>query len=181
MILEVNELQERKNGSFPTPYLRFKGFHLNLQSEVLTKGGVRVRVGGKMYQVLIALLENPGQPVTRDALRARLWPGKTLSECEANINTTVNKLRHLLGDDRDAATLINTVPRLGYAFAGKIEYVDAPEIIAPRSERSPAENVRNSVPRTAGRELCFAAGVIVLTVAGMLLGAAITLYFHRPL
>jgi len=181
MILEVDELQECNNGSFPTPYLRFKGFHLNLRSEVLTKGGVRVRVGGKMYQVLIALLENPGQPVTRDALRARLWPGKTLSECEANINTTVNKLRHLLGDDRDAPRLINTVPRLGYAFAGKIEYVDAPEIIAPRSERSPAENVRNSVPRTAGREVYFAAGVIVLTVAGMLLGAAITLYFHRPL
>lgn len=182
MILEVNELQERKNGSFPTPYLRFKGFHLNLQSEVLTEGGVRVRVGGKMYQVLVALLENPGQPVTRDALRERLWPGKTLPKCEANINTTVNKLRHLLGDDRDAAArLINTVPRLGYAFAGKIEYVDAPEIIAPRSEPSLAENVRNSVPRTAGREVCLAAGVIVLTVAGMLLGAAITLYFHRPL
>src|SRR6202030_911867 len=92
-------------------------------------------------------------------------------------NTTMNKLRHLLGDDRNAARLINTVPRLGYAFAGKIEYVDALEIIAPRSERSPAENVRNSVPRTAGREVYFAAGVIVLTVAGMLLGAAITLYF----
>ena len=182
MILEVSELQERKNVSFPTPYLRFKGFHLNLQSEVLTEGGVRVRVGGKMYQVLVALLENYGQPVTRDALRARLWPGKTLSECEANINTTVNKLRHLLGDDRDAeARLINTVPRLGYAFAGKVEYVDAPEIIAPRSEPSPAENARNSVLRTAGREVYFAAGVIVLTVAGMLLGAAITLYFHRPL
>lgn len=181
MILEVSELQERKNVSFPTPYLRFKGFHLNLQSEVLTKGGVRIQVGGKIYQVLIALLENAGQPVTRDALRARLWPGKTLSTCEANINTTVNKLRHLLGDERDAARLINTVPRLGYAFVGKVEYDDAPETIAPTSERSPAENVRNSVPRTTSREVCFAAGVIVLTVAGMLLGAAITLYFHRPL
>jgi DNA-binding winged helix-turn-helix (wHTH) protein len=182
MILEVNELQEHKNGSFPTPYLRFKGFHLNLQSEVLTKGGVRILVGGKIYQALIALLENAGQPVTREALRARLWPGTTLSKCEANINTTVNKLRHLLGDDRDAAArLINTVPRLGYAFVGKVEYDDAPETIAPTSERSPAENVRNSVPRTASREVCFAAGVIVLTVAGMLLGAAITLYLHRPL
>jgi DNA-binding winged helix-turn-helix (wHTH) protein len=182
MILEVNELQERKNVSFPTPYLRFKGFHLNLQSEVLAKSGVRILVGGKIYQALIALLENAGQPVTRDALRARLWPGKTLSKCEANINTTVNKLRHLLGDDRDAAArLINTVPRLGYAFVGKVEYDDAPETIAPTSERSPAENVRNSVSRTASREVCFAAGVIVLTVAGMLLGAAITLYLHRPL
>lgn len=181
MILEVSELQERKNVSFPTPYLRFKGFRLNLQSEVLTKGGVRILVGGKIYQVLLALLENAGQPVTRDVLRARLWPGKTLSKCEANINTAMNKLRHLLGDDRDAARLISTVPRLGYAFVGKVEYDDAPETIAPKGERSPAENVRNSEPRTTSREVCFAAGVIVLTVAGMLLGAAITLYLHRPL
>src|SRR6266446_1966128 len=102
-------------------YLRFGQFQVDLQREELFKEGSRVRIPSKVFQVLMALIERPGEIVTREALRARLWPGGTFVNYDANVNTTVNKLRLALGDSPDQPIYVETVPRQGYCFVGAVE------------------------------------------------------------
>ena len=167
-------------------YVRFGAFHLDLQKEELLKDGTRVKLQGKVFQALVALLEKPGEVVTREALRNRLWPSDTHVNYDANVNTTVNKLRLVLGDSPDQPVFVDTIPRKGYSFVAAIEYLDQP---APQPAGIPegassgavraAGEARNSVLRTAFSSKWFAAGVISLVLAGMLFGAALILYAHR--
>jgi DNA-binding winged helix-turn-helix (wHTH) protein len=99
-------------------YVSFGHFQVDLQREELFKDGARVPIPSKVYQVLLALVERPGEIVTRDDLRARLWPGGTFVNYDANVNTTVNKLRLALGDSPDQPIYVETVPRQGYCFVG---------------------------------------------------------------
>src|SRR5262249_28314669 len=102
-------------------YLCFGGFQLDTQRELLFKDGAKVRLPGKVFQTLVALLEKPGEVVTREALREKLWPEGTFVNYDANVNTTVNKLRLVLGDSSDQPAYIETIPRLGYCFVGTVE------------------------------------------------------------
>ena len=102
-------------------YLCFGGFQLDTQRELLFKDGSKVRLPGKVFQTLVALLEKPGEVVTREALREKLWPEGTFVNYDANVNTTVNKLRLVLGDSPDQPVYIETIPRLGYCFVGSVE------------------------------------------------------------
>jgi DNA-binding winged helix-turn-helix (wHTH) protein len=186
MILASVDQQRGEEKPFPTQYLRFNQFHLDLQRQELSKNGVRIPLAGKMYVVLTALLETPGEIVTRDTLRDRLWPEELLPTYESNINTTVNKLRKTLGDCGRASSLIETVPRKGYTLIAKVQYVDQAATISPSTAKnrpSPGDGPQNSshsilVGALPGR-VWFAAGIIALVVAAMLLGAAITFYLHR--
>jgi len=80
-----------------------------------------MRLPGKVFQTLVALLEKPGEVVTREVLRERLWPEGTFVNYDANVNTTVNKLRLALGDSSDSPSYIETIPRIGYCFVGQVE------------------------------------------------------------
>src|SRR5215475_7429261 len=102
-------------------YLCFGHFQLDPQREMLFKDGAKVRLPGKVYQTLLSLLEKPGEVVTREALRERLWPKGTFVNYDANVNTTVNKLRLALGDSSEQPIYIETIPRLGYCFVGSVE------------------------------------------------------------
>jgi DNA-binding winged helix-turn-helix (wHTH) protein len=190
MSAATNRLEECGGSTFPstflTPYLRFADFHLDLRKQVLTKNGLQMRFVGNMYSVLTALLENPGEIVTRESLRAQLWPGKMPLDCNSNINTTVNQLRHALGDLGGVPTLIETVPRRGYRLVARVECVDCPATISsPKNKSRLEEGARNSafwnVVGIARSSVWLAAGGIALVVGAMLFGAAITLYLHRPL
>src|SRR5207249_2064890 len=79
---------------------------------------------GKVYQVLVTLLEKPGEVVTREELRTRLWPADTHVNYDANVNTTVNKLRQALGDSSDKPLYIETIPRKGYCLLVQPEVSD---------------------------------------------------------
>src|SRR5713101_7035641 len=102
-------------------YLRFGQFQVDLQREELFKEGSRVRIPSKVFQVLLALVERPGEIVTREALRARLWPDGTFVNYDANVNTTVNRLRLALGDSPEKPMYVETIPRQGYCFLGNVE------------------------------------------------------------
>src|ERR1700730_17651739 len=102
-------------------YLCFGQFRIDLQREELFKEGSRVRIPSKVFQVLLALVERPGEIVTREALRARLWPDGTFVNYDANVNTTVNKLRLALGDSPEKPMYVETIPRQGYCFLGTVE------------------------------------------------------------
>jgi len=175
-------------GKFPARYVRFGPFQVDLQRQNLTKNGARLRLPGKVGQVLITLLERHGEIVTREQLRSRLWASDTHVNFDANVNTTVNKLRQILGDSNEQSIYVQTVPRRGYSFVGALEFAEQPEVTVAAEEPTAGENSPQlSLP--AGSKLLapqratvwFTAGVIALVIAAMLLGAAITLFSYRQL
>src|SRR5216683_3517722 len=171
----------------PARYIRFGRFHLDMKKEELFKDGARVKLQGKVYQALAALLQKPGEIVTREELRLRLWPSGTYVNYDSNMNTAVNKLRQVLGDPSDQPAFVETIPRKGYSFDAQVEYLDRPP--APQSPQS-AElssvtaaaahaNAKASFFRTTILSRWFTAGVVTLVIASMLFGAALMLYAHR--
>jgi DNA-binding winged helix-turn-helix (wHTH) protein len=175
--------------SFSSRCARFGAFHLDLQKQELRKDGVQLKVQGKVYQALVALLENPGEIVTREALRTRMWPRDTGLNYDANVNTTVNKLRGLLGDTSEQVKFIETIPRRGYSFIAKVDFTDEPAAaIECGSETRIEDDEVIAAPSPTSRifasdhaRVWFTAGVVALLISAMLFGAAITLYsHHRP-
>jgi len=172
------------SSSAPPRYICFGTYHLDLKKEELFKDGARVKLQGKVYQALLALLQKPGEIVTREELRMQLWPSDTLVNYDANVNTTVNKLRQVLGDSAGQPAFVDTIPRQGYSFIAKVEYADRPVALqAPRQpEPTPAQAIHAraaSLLRTAFPSKWFAAGVVVLVIASTLFGAALVLYAHH--
>src|SRR5215831_17973889 len=102
-------------------YLCFGQFQVDLQRQELFKEGSQVRIPSKVFQVLLALVERPGEIVTRESLRARLWPDGTFVNYDANVNTTVNRLRLALGDSPEKPIYVETIPRKGYCFLANVE------------------------------------------------------------
>src|ERR1700739_1212146 len=112
-------------------YIRFGPFQVDQQRQEVSKNGTRLKLQGKVYQVLMALIEKQGEVVTRDELRLRLWPADTHVNYDANVNTTVNKLRQALGGSSAQPLYIETIPRKGYCLIVQPEFTDAPQAIIP--------------------------------------------------
>ena len=156
-------------------YIRFGPFQVDQQRQEVTRNGVRLKLQGKVYQVLLALIEKQGEVVTREELRVRLWPADTHVNYDANVNTTVNKLRQALGDSSDKPLYIETIPRKGYSLIVPAEFADVP-IIPAVSTGAAVEKSHSSESKTdsAKSDIWITLGVIGLILAGMLLGAGIT-------
>jgi DNA-binding winged helix-turn-helix (wHTH) protein len=160
-------------------YIQFGPFQIDQQRQEVTRNGSRLKLQGKVYQVLLTLLEKPGEVVTREELRTRLWPADTHVNYDANVNTTVNKLRQALGDSSDKPLYIETIPRRGYCLLVQPEISDK-SIAALYVHDKKGEDSVNPVSRTSGgfviskSDIWVILGVIGLILAGMLLGAGIT-------
>lgn len=100
---------------------RFGVFELDAQTGELRKRGVKLKLQGKPLQILTALLERPGQIVTRDELQRRLWSSDVFVDFDSGLNTAANRLRIALGDSADNPRYIETLPRVGYRFIAPIE------------------------------------------------------------
>src|SRR6516164_1421053 len=107
-------------------YIRFGSFQIDQQRQQVFRNGTRLKLQGKVYQVLLALIAKHGQVVTREELKHALWPSDTHVNFDANVNTTVNKLRQILGDSPDEPSFIETIPRQGYSFIARVEFADTP-------------------------------------------------------
>src|ERR1700687_2869881 len=170
-------------------YIHFGPFRIDQHRQEVTRNGSRLKLQGKVYQILLALLEKPGEIVTREALRMRLWPADTVVNYDANVNTTVNKLRQVLGGSPEQPAFVETIPRPRYSFGAEVEHVDHPAARQARSQAGllPDTLDRNqpepntSFIRSALSSRWFTAGVITLVLASMLFGAALVLYAHRGL
>jgi DNA-binding winged helix-turn-helix (wHTH) protein len=175
------------SAAVPARLVCFGDFYLDLKKEELFKSGTRIKMQGKVHQALLALLQKPGEIVTREELRMQLWPSDTHVNYDANVNTTVNKLRVVLGDSTEQPVYVETIPRKGYSFVAKIEYADRPPAsqVTPTKESLPATAVaehaggRPSFFRTALLSRWFTVGVVALVIVSMLFGAALVLYAHR--
>src|SRR5215470_2447649 len=110
---------------FPSRFVRFGGFELDIERQELYRGGIRIRLQTKVYEALLVLLEAPREVVSREVIRHRLWPGDSLVNFDANVNTTVNKLRQVLGDTPEQPAYVETIPRKGYSFVADVEFADA--------------------------------------------------------
>jgi TolB-like protein/Tfp pilus assembly protein PilF len=99
---------------------RFGPYEVDLQTGELRKKGFKIRLQNKPFQVLAALLEFPGELVTRDELHRRLWPGDTFVDFDNGLNTALNKLRESLCDSAEEPRYIETLPRRGYRFMAPV-------------------------------------------------------------
>ena len=104
----------------PQPKVSFGSFEVNPSTGELRKQGVRIKLHEKPLQVLLALLEHPGEVVTRKELQERLWPGDTFVEFENGLNNAISRLREALGDTAESSRFIETVPRHGYRFLAEV-------------------------------------------------------------
>lgn len=159
-------------------YIRFGPFRIDQQKQEVTRNGARLKLQGKVYQTLLTLLEKPGEVVTRDELRMRLWPADTHVNYDANVNTTVNKLRMALGDSSDKPLYVETIPRRGYCLLVQPEVSNK----AANSQPGPSDSSSDAAvtPSATGgffkfsrSDLWIVLGAIGLILAGMLLGAGI--------
>jgi DNA-binding winged helix-turn-helix (wHTH) protein/TolB-like protein len=118
--------------------VRFGSFDANLKSGELRREGRPVVVQDLPFRLLAALLERPGEVVTRAELTARLWGTETFVDATAGLNTAIAKLREALGDDAERPVWIETVPKRGYRFVGTIEAITNPAKENP-AEENPAK------------------------------------------
>lgn len=103
--------------------LQFGAFELRTDTGELRKHGIRVRLQMKPLQVLLALLEHPGEVVRREQLQQRLWAADTFVDFESGLNTAANRLRISLGDSADIPRFVETLPRIGYRFIAPVREI----------------------------------------------------------
>src|SRR6185436_9390336 len=106
--------------STDTRTVKFGSFELDVRLRELRTGSTRVRLQEQPFEILRLMLERPGDVVTREQLRQRLWPAGTYVDFEHSLNAAIKRLRAALGDDADNPTFIETVPRRGYRFVGSV-------------------------------------------------------------
>jgi TolB-like protein/DNA-binding winged helix-turn-helix (wHTH) protein len=111
--------------------IRFGLFELDLKSGQLRKNGSRIRIPQQPIQVLALLLERPGDVVTREELRQRLWSPDTFVDFDHGLNKSVQKLRDALGDSAESPRFIETMPRVGYRFIAPVKEAVRPAIQEP--------------------------------------------------
>lgn len=119
--------EERK-----TQVVQFGVFEVNVPARELRKHGTRVNLRGQPFCILSMLLERPGETITRDEMRQRLWPADTFVDFDHSLNSAIKKLRAALGDSPEKSRYIETIPRVGYRFI-------APVLVVPLAGSSGAE------------------------------------------
>jgi TolB-like protein/DNA-binding winged helix-turn-helix (wHTH) protein/Tfp pilus assembly protein PilF len=113
--------------------VRFGVFEVDLRAGELRKKGIKIRLQGQPYLLLISLLKQPGEVVTREELRSALWPQDTFVDFDHGLSTAVNKLREVLGDSAANPRFVETLPRRGYRFIAPVEAVGDSEETTPVS------------------------------------------------
>ena len=111
---------------------RFEAFELDLRAGELRRDGAKpVRLPEQPFLILTMLLEHPGQVVSREEIRKKLWPNDTIVEFEHSISAAMNRLRQALGDSADNPRYIETLARRGYRLLVPVEWVDGAAGVGP--------------------------------------------------
>lgn len=144
----------------PVQPVRFGVYELDMRAGELRKRGVKVPLQGLPLQVLTVLLENPGQVVSRDELRSRLWPADTFVDFDHSLHNAIARLRDALGENATSPRFVETLPRRGYRFIGAL---DSPAVSQPPTTpevREPSQLWRALLP----------AMLVVIAIAALLVG-----------
>jgi TolB-like protein/DNA-binding winged helix-turn-helix (wHTH) protein len=161
----------------PTRRFRFGVFDVDVTNGDIRKQGLKIKLQEKPFQLLALLLEHAGRITTREELRQGLWSADTFVDFDANLKTTLNKLRQVLGDSAENPIYIETVPRQGYRFLPPVVSVgcetreagDAqPAAISKSADVPTIPSGTNTDPRPSGRRVIGAVMLaLVLLVAGI--------------
>lgn len=169
-----------------TQALRFGEYSVRPASRMLFKNGTRVRLYSQSFEILLMLLNRPGEVVTRNELKQKLWPSDTFVDFEHGVNAAIRNLRRTLNDSADKPRYIETIPRLGYRFIAEVSLTTdetkecragEPGIpISGEDPRIPASVPASAIPFT------FAGSWWRLLLAALALCAAFALFAYprRP-
>lgn len=143
--------------------VKFGPFELDLSSGDLKRNGQRERLQGQPAQLLVVLVSRRGKLVTREELRAQLWPEDTFVDFDHGLNNAVNRIREVLGDSAASPRYIETIPRRGYRFIADVQLADRPELAADSPAHTQPE--REKLARSFTR-LCLAVAFAVVLLVG---------------
>ena len=154
----------------PSHLIRFGLYEVDLGARELRRSGAMVRLQERPFSVLAVLLERPGEVVTREEFRQRLWPADTFVDFDASLNTSVNKLRQALSDNAENPRFIATAGRRGYRF------------IAPASVEEAAAPLKapDVIPHNQGRRRIWAFAALAIGIIALAVTAVIDLRRPRP-
>jgi DNA-binding winged helix-turn-helix (wHTH) protein len=126
--------------SRPAARYRFGAFEADAATGELRRQGLRVKLNAQPFQVLLMLLERPGDLVTREEISRRLWPDGTFVDSDHGVNSAVNRIREALGDTANNPRFVETLARRGYRFVAPVETIN-PETVPPAEPppRQPGE------------------------------------------
>lgn len=110
-----------KNPTTSPRLIRLGVFEVDFRAGELRKQGLRIKLQEQPCQILSILLEHPGQMVTREELRNRLWPCDTFVDFDHSLNTAIMRLRDALGDSSENPRFVETLPRRGYRFIAPVD------------------------------------------------------------
>ncbi|MGB9436019.1 MAG: winged helix-turn-helix domain-containing protein [Candidatus Acidiferrum sp.] len=133
---------------------KFANFVVDSRAGELYGRGKKIKLQHQPMQVLLVLLENPGQIVTREELRQKIWPADTFVDFEHSLNTAIKKLRLALGDRATNSRFVETLPRRGYRFVANVEVADETPVI--RTPASPMEGKVFTLVAAEGTECVLA-------------------------
>jgi len=146
-------------------FVRFGTFEADLEAGELRRAGRRVPLQARPFQILAVLLEHPGELVTRQSLRERLWPADVFVDFDHSLNTSIRKLRGALGDEASTPRFVETVDRRGYRFIAPVtpagDAADRPVSAAPASPL--ASDAR--MPAVSGVSRRWLAGALTIAIA----------------
>ncbi|HTB11231.1 MAG TPA: winged helix-turn-helix domain-containing protein, partial [Bryobacteraceae bacterium] len=128
----------------PSRRLRFDEFEIDLRSGELWVRGKRIRLQDQPFQVLSVLMQRRGEVVTRDELKQILWPADTFVDFDDGLNTAIWKIREALGDSAEKPLSIETIPRRGYRFLGRLAEVRPGVVPVPAEEPKVSPDQKNA-------------------------------------
>ena len=178
--------------------VRFGVFEADIEAGELRKHGLRLKLSEQPFQILTMLLATPGEIVSRDYLRERLWPGDTFVDFDHGLNNAVMRLREVLGDSSDHPRFIETIPRRGYRFIAPVEVKKPatddsvalpapvgepfPQTIVGKESKAPGKSlIRRMFERQSKRSFALSriAALAVAVLAGSALISGITMHYVR--
>jgi len=111
---------------------RFGVFEADVAAGELRKHGVRIKLNAQPFQVLLLLLDRPGEVLTREQIYRELWPDGTFVDSEHGVNSAVNRLRDALGDTASNPRFVETLSRRGYRFVAPVERIETGQVLSAR-------------------------------------------------
>src|SRR5712692_11487112 len=182
MILTVQVAEKMKleaqTMAIPSSRVRFGGFEVDLCSGELHKQGIKIKLHDQPFQVLAALLEHPGELVTREHLHQKLWPADTFVDFDVGLNSAIKRLRDALGDSAEDPRFVETLPRRGYRFIARVENGALPASATVEIHLAPVLPVRPTPELWNKRRI-----IVTASVAAFLIVAALVTWrvsFARP-
>src|SRR5216683_456149 len=123
-------------------------FEANTASGILSRSGVRVKIQEQPFRLLLLLLERPGEIVSREELRQKLWPEGTFVDFDGSLNVILKRLRATIDDDPENPRFIETIPRRGYRFIAPVSVVETakkhlPQLLASAATATQIEKVQS--------------------------------------